>query len=241
MEFSIKRVNALVKKEMKDFTKNMNVSLMCILPILFAFIFTNMRGGDFGHGMPKTDLLNTCLNMSLILSATFAVSMLIAEEKEKNTMRTLMLSSVAPIEFLLGKAVVMFLFTTVSNIAIYFIAGMDIQYFGHYLFWSTLVVLSMIQIGGIMGLIAPNQMATGVIGMPVLMSFLLIPMLAPASDIMKKIASLLPNYNLQVILGRIMSGAGYEGSTNNMLAILAWIVLAATAFAYAYNKKGLDK
>lgn len=31
MDFSIRRINALLKKEIKDFAKNMNVSVMCFL------------------------------------------------------------------------------------------------------------------------------------------------------------------------------------------------------------------
>jgi len=156
-------------------------------------------------------------------------------------MRTLMLSSVSPLEFLLGKAIVMSLFSVATNVAIYFVIGMDTQYLGQFILWSTLVVITMVQIGGIIGLIAPNQMATGVVGMPVLMVFLILPMLAPLNNTLEKMSAVLPNYNFQVIFRDIISGKGYGDLTYNIIAILVWIGLAAIAFAYTYNKKGLDK
>jgi len=241
MEVSMRRINALVKKEMKDFPKNMNVSLVCLMPIGLVLIFANIVGVNLEQGMGKIELLNIGLSMNLIMVSTYAISMLIAEEKEKNTMRTLMLSSVSPIEFLVGKAVVIFLFSVVTNIAIYFIVGIDIQYLVQYLLWTTILTVIMIQIGGIIGLIAQNQMATGVLGMPVIMGFLIIPMLAPANDIFQKTANLLPNYNLQVLLYKFFNGEGYSNSTNNILVILVWIALVTIGFIYTYSKKGLDK
>lgn len=241
MGISVRRINALVKKEFKDFLKNMNVSIICILPVAYVLIFANLHGADPGYMLSKAEILNMGLVMSLILVSTFAISMLIAEEKEKNTMRTLMLSSVLPAEFLAGKAIVMLGFSTISNLAIYFITGIEMQYLIHYILWSTIVSLAMIQIGGIIGLIAQNQMATGVVGMPILMVFLIVPLLAPANEAIEKIASVLPNYNLQLLLGEIVSGRGYTaGTTYNIAVILAWIVLSAVAFGLIYNKKGLD-
>ncbi|QNO15377.1 ABC transporter permease [Alkalicella caledoniensis] len=241
MEGSIRRVKALFKKEIKDFPKNMNVSLMCLLPLVLILLFSNIQGDSPNQGMKGIDLLNTGLSTNLVVVSTFAISMLIAEEKEKNTMRTLMLSSVTPAEFLAGKAIVIFLFSIVTNTIIYFIAEIDQQYFGHYFLWSVIVTGIMMQIGGIIGLIAQNQMSTSVLGVPVIFAFMIIPMLAQANDILEKIASILPNHNLSILLENIFSGKGYTNSSYNILVILAWLILAAIAFIYTYNRKSLDK
>lgn len=241
MEISIARVKALVKKEMKDLPRNMNVSLMCLLPVVLVLLFSYMQGDNTAQGVRGIDLLSMGLNTNLLIVSTFAISMLIAEEKEKNTMRTLMLSSVTPIEFLIGKVIVILLFSVVTNTAIYFIAGMGMQYLAQYILWSVTVTIIMMQIGGIIGLIAPNQMSTGVLGMPVIFAFMIIPMLAQANNTLEKIASILPNHNLNIILEKIINGDGYINTSYNILIILAWLILAAVAFVYTYNRKGLDK
>jgi ABC-2 type transport system permease protein len=241
MDISMMRVKALVKKEMKDFPKNKNVSLMCLLPVVLVLLFSYMQGDALGQEIRGIDLLSMGLSINLLIVSTFAISMLIAEEKEKNTMRTLMLSSVTPIEFLIGKVIVILLFSIVTNIAIYFIAGIGMQYLAHYVLWSVIVTIIMMQIGGIIGLIAPNQMSTGVVGMPIIFAFMILPIMAQANDTFEKIAYILPNHNLSIILEMIINGEGYTNKSYNIFIILAWLILAAVAFAYTYNKKSLDK
>ena len=243
MEFSVRRVNALFKKEIKDLGKNMNVLLMCMMPIIFSIIYSKLFGGSTsGEHIGKIDILFMCLGMNLVLVSSFVIAMLIAEEKEKNTLRTLMLSGVSPLEFLAGKALITILVSVIINIAMFFIVGIDARYLGTYILLTTLVVFSMIEIGAVVGIIAPNQMATGVIGMPVLMILLMIPIFAKLNKTLTRIAELLPNYNMNLMLEKVFKGQiiGTE-SAYGLFVILAWIVIAAGVFAFIYNKRGLDK
>lgn len=240
MDISLRRVNALVKKEMKDFTKNINVSLMCLIPLVLVLLFRNLQGGGAAVGSSGLDLLMLGLNTNLVMVSAFGISMLIAEEKEKNTMRTLMLSSVRPAEFLAGKAIVILLFSILTNAAIYMIVEMDPRYLPHYLLWSLVVTGVMMQIGGIIGLLAKNQMSTSVLGVPVIFGFMMIPMLAEANDTLETVASYLPNHNLGLILEEIIYGGGYAEASQSLLLILAWVLLSSAAFILIYNKKRLD-
>jgi len=243
MEFSIRRVNALFKKEIKDLGKNMNILLMCTLPIIFSIIYSKMLGGNTSIGHPeKIDILIMCLGMNLVLVCSFVIAMLIAEEKEKNTLRTLMLSAVSPWEFLAGKALITLLVSVIINVAMFFIVGVNIQYLGQYILLTTLVIFSMIGIGAVIGIIAPNQMATGVVGMPVLMIFYMMPLFAEMNKTITKISEFLPNYNLSLLLKNVVKGTPLpRGYTFSISLILLWILIAAIAFAYTYNKKGLDR
>lgn len=241
MTFSMKKVGALLHKEIKDLFKNPNVLFMCALPILFSVMYTKLFGA-VGGGMNSMDILILCVNMNLILISSIVISMLIAEEKEKNTLRTLLLSGLSPLEFLSGKVLVTFIISIAINVGMFFITGMDTQYLPIYILLTTLVVIGMIGIGAIIGLVAPNQMATGVIGMPILMFMLLIAMFARLSATMEKIAGILPNYNMNILLERaVYGGTAQGGSTYPTLVILLWIFLTWGAFIYAYNKIGLDK
>lgn len=244
MEFSMRRINALLKKEIKSLTKNVNVLFMCLLPIMFSYMYTNIFAGDGGieTDLGKIQILIMCISMNLTLVASFVIATLIAEEKEKNTLRTLMLSGVSPLEFFAGKVIVTFLASVIINISMFFIIGMDIKHLGIYIILTSIVALSFIEIGAVIGMISPNQMATGVVGMPVLMIFLIIPLFAYLSETLKKIAVFLPNYNMNIMLEKAFAdgGIGIE-SANNIAAILIWIVIAAVAFIFTYNKVGLDK
>lgn len=243
MNFSIRRVNALCKKEIKDFLKNTNVSVVCALPILISIILSKMAKENIAvNTMHKTEILSSCLNINYVMISSFVIGMLIAEEKEKNTLRTLMLSAVSPLEFLTGKALITLFVSLLNNGIMFFIIGIDKNYFGLYMLLTTLVVFTMIEIGALLGIISQNQMAMSVVGLPIIGIFLIVPMLAKTNKILGKLAKLLPNNNMDILLEKIFKGEkiGME-SVYNILVILIWIIFAAAAFAYAYNKKGVDK
>ncbi|OPD23091.1 hypothetical protein AL710_06745 [Clostridium botulinum] len=243
MDFSIRRINALLKKEIKDFAKNMNVSVMYLLPIMFSIIYSKLLGNNSSNDvMNRINILILCVGMNISLISSMVISMLIAEEKEKNTLRTLILSAVSPWEFLTGKVLITFLVSEVINIAIFFSIGCDIQYLGKYILITTLVLFSMIEIGAIIGIISPNQMATGVFSMLVVMNFFVIPAFAKANKTIEAIAKFLPSYHMNIMIARLFKGEtfGIE-STRSIAIILAWIIIALIAFAFTYSRRGLDK
>lgn len=244
MSISFKRVAALFSKEFKDFTKNLNVFMICFLPILLTLFNANLQGDSLqGQDGPKMFMLANGVNVNLMLVAVSVMAILISEEKEKNTMRTLMLSSVSPFEFLAGKALLLFIVTTISNIAIYSIIGLDIQFLPAYLLITTLVAISMLIIGSTIGLLSPNQMATGVLATPIAIFFMFIPILAQTNSnkIFRYAALTLPTYNLQLVLDRIIHGLPIDLLSREILIIIGWIGLSLIVFTYAYRKKGLDR
>lgn len=243
MEFSIRRVSALFKKEIKDVGKNKNVLLMGMLPILYSILYSKLNiGSELGGNVGKTDILIMCLDLSLVMVAFFVIALLIAEEKEKNTLRTLMLSAVTPWEFLAGKVLITFFMSEIINVAMFFIVGIDAKYLGIYILLTTLVIFSIIELGALVGIIAPDQMSTGVIGMPVAMILLLIPMLAKSNETLTKIAEFMPNYNMDLMLEKVFKGEtiGAE-SAYSIFIILGWILIIVIAFAYCYKKRALGK
>ncbi|EEG78849.1 ABC transporter permease [Dethiobacter alkaliphilus] len=239
MVASITRIKALVKKESKDLVRNPYVLLPCLLPVALVLMLSNSLGNVQGD-VPNFELLKMGIDFNLIFISVFAISMLIAEEKEKNTLRTLMLSAVSPLEFLAGKAVVIAVLTTIANIIMYLFVGMDIQFLPHFFVWSSLVTVVMILLGSIIGLLAQNQVATSVLGTPVIVAFLIVPMLAVDSDLAGRFALLLPNHNLELIIVQLQSGGGYANLGSNIFTILAWIIVSSLAFCYVYNTKRLD-
>ncbi|MBU3201842.1 ABC transporter permease [Clostridium estertheticum] len=242
MEFT-RRINALLKKEIKSLSKNWNILLMCLLPVLFSFIYTNVfRGGGTSDGIGKYEILYICLGMNIVLIAGFMIAMLIAEEKEKNTLRTLMLSGVSPLEFLIGKVVITFVVSEILNILIFYIARMDSVYLGKFILLTSLVAISMIEIGAVVGIIVTNQMSAGTVGMPIFMFFLMVPIFSSFSKKIELIANFLPNYNMNLMFTMLFSGGEIGvGEAKNIAVILIWIIIAGVTFVCTYNKVGLDK
>jgi ABC-2 type transport system permease protein len=238
MTLSMRRVNALIKKETRDFSRNINGLFMCITPIILSLIFSRLSGG---LEQLKEYNMNVSLNSNLMLVSGFTISMIIAEEKEKNTLRTLMLSAVSPLEFLIGKVFITLVISVGINILTYFIMGMQLIYIGQFIIITTLVVICFIEFGAVVGILAENQMSTGTIGLPFFMALFLISTLAKINDIFVTVANFLPNYNMQILLNRIFTNEHINiNFAYNIAVILVWIIIGAGVFAYAYSKKKLD-
>lgn len=237
-----RKIRVLLKKEAKSFPKNWNILFMCLLPVLFSFIYTHVfREVGISEELGNYEILSVCVGMNLVLTAGFIIAILISEEKEKNTLRTLLLSGVSPIEFLTGKVIITFLVTETLNILIFYIVGMDTDEIGTFIWITSLVVMSMIGIGAVVGMTVPNQMAAGTVGMPILMVFLIIPILSSFNKRIEYIARFLPNYNMNLMFKKVFSGGEIGvGEAKNIAVILIWIVIAGIAFVYTYHKVGLD-
>ncbi|GAA0179992.1 ABC transporter permease [Clostridium sediminicola] len=237
MEFSMKKVNALFIKETKDLKKNANILLMSALPIIFSLIYSRLFKSSEGVSM----ILATCTNMNFCMVASFVIAMLIAEEKEKNTLKTLMLSGVSPMEFLLGKALVTILIANFSNIFIFIIFGLDFQYFVQFFIVGLILSISMVIIGAVIGLLSKNQMASGTVGMPITMGFLIIPTLASLNKTFEIIANFIPTYHANKLMENLINGESLLSGKVSILVLLVWIVIASLAFAYVYKIKKLDE
>ena len=116
MNIQAYKVAALFRKDWKDTLKNGNFLLLCILPLGLSALYTFIDFGGFR--MEPLFVLSIGLLMNLSLLPLSATSMMIAEEKEKYTLRTLMLSNVSATEFLLSKALVVFLLMQIVNLAV---------------------------------------------------------------------------------------------------------------------------
>ncbi|MEO3947582.1 ABC transporter permease [Gorillibacterium sp. CAU 1737] len=238
MALSMRHIRAIFKKECKEFGKNPNILFMCALPLLFAVLYSSI----FDENFPKGDLLTLCVGTSLTMVTCFVIAMLIAEEKEKQTLRTLMLSAVSPVEFFVGKGLFTLLVSTVLNAIIFFLVGIDASLYGIFLLLTTLVCLTMLELGAMIGMIAQNQMATGVVGMPIVLVFFMVPMFAELNPVMTKIAWFLPNYHMNVLMKQAIDGTAF-GSDGLLRvgAIVLWILVGAGLFAVVYRRNGIDR
>ena len=89
MKKHLRVLRTLFVKDIVDMFKNPNVLLMLALPLIFIVIYQFVD-----LGMSPAYLLMLGVMMNLCLTPLSVLGMMIAEEKEKNTMRTLMLCNV---------------------------------------------------------------------------------------------------------------------------------------------------
>jgi ABC-2 type transport system permease protein len=199
------------------------------LPLIFALVYQSMD-----IGMPADYVMMLCLLMNMSMTGVSCMAMMIADEKEKHTLRTLMLSNVSASEFLLSKALVVLCLTEFGSLLIYFITGSTVPMLTRFLPVSLVTCLCLLIIGALVGIISKNQMTTGLFAAPVMLILLLPPMLAQINDTYLQFARFTPTYSMVNLLFQ-------EGDRLFSIAVLAgWVLLGALLFALAYRRKRLD-
>ena len=231
---AINKVGALYLKQMQNFGYNMLILIGFILAPGFAFIFARFipipNAAFFGLSM------GTLIN--IVFGGANTMCVLIAEEKEKNTLNVLITSTVSAMDFLLSNALAALTMTVVMNAIIYLICGVYVVPFPMFMLVTTLSGLASIALGAAVGLISKNQLSASSIIIPFVMVFMMIPMFATFMPILKNIGDLLFSQQTINVLNDLANGDFFFGRVS---VILANMVVFIVVFVLVYKKVGLEK
>ena len=226
---------ALLRKDFSDTFKNMNCLIVIILPLFFVALYRSLSFGD--GQMPLDYVLTLGLQMNLSLVPISTLATMVAEEKEKNTLRTLMLSNVTAAEFLVSKLMVGYVMMQFVNTAIYLMCSQPLNTYPFFFLVMTLGSLCILLIGATIGIVSKNQMSTGIASAPAAL-LLLIPSVFSALDpegFFAKIARLLPNAAMLSLYSR-------EGSAlYHCMVMLAWLAITGLVFSLVYRRTRFDQ
>ncbi len=226
--------NALVifKKQLKDTLKNKTVLIQFIMFPLMTLVMENAISLP---DMPELFFTKLFSVMYIGMAPVTAAAAIISEEKEKNTLRVLMMANIKPWEYLLGVgAYVWTLCMAGAGIMATGLASTDIPF---YLGVMAAGFVVSIAIGACIGIFSSNQMTATSLFVPVMMVFSFSPMLAMFNDKIEKVARIFYTQQLRVLMNR-MSFEGIKPESILILAVNA--VLALALFFVAFRKKGLE-
>ena len=226
--------NALVifKKQLKDTLKNKTVLVQFIMFPLMTLV---MENAITLPDMPELFFTKLFSVMYIGMAPVTAAAAIISEEKEKNTLRVLMMANIKPWEYLLGVgAYVWTLCMAGAGIMATGLASTDIPF---YLGVMAAGFVVSIAIGACIGIFSSNQMTATSLFVPVMLVFSFSPMLAMFNDKIEKVARIFYTQQLRVLMNR-MSFEGIKPESILILAVNA--VLALALFFVAFRRKGLE-
>ncbi len=235
MKTSIIRMQAIFVKDFKDLMKNMFISTSMLMPIILAFLYS--RISDI-----TIDLMYLVINLAFMAVAFLIQCSIIAEEKEKNTLRGLMLSPASIFEILAGKSVLTFLMAAITIL----VSCILMDYVpGNSLIIIVAIVISMlfyITLGTMFGLITKSAMEASVISLPLMFIFGFGSLFEEfaASKNVSFLIDYLPNMQLVNIARMDEAGTTLIKTMPHMLTITAWLVAAVIATIFVYKRKELD-
>lgn len=225
-------VGVIIKKQIKDTLKNKTVLIQFVMFPVLTLIFENAINIP---DMPELFFTKLFSVMYMGMAPLVAVASIIAEEKEKNTLRVLTMANVKAWEYLAGIGIYVWticmagagvMATTLSSGDIPFYLGVMAAGF----------IIS-IAIGACIGIIASNQMAATSLSLPVMLIFSFMPMLAMFNDKIEKIAGIFYTQQIRELLGNMT----FDGiKTETMLVVAVNALLALSLFFAAFKRKGLE-
>ena len=225
-------IGVIIKKQIKDTLKNKTVLIQFVMFPVLTLIFENAINIP---DMPELFFTKLFSVMYMGMAPLVSVASIIAEEKEKNTLRVLTMANVKAWEYLAGIGIYVWticmagagvMATTLSSGDIPFYLGVMAAGF----------IIS-IAIGACIGIIASNQMAATSLSLPVMLIFSFMPMLAMFNDKIEKIAGIFYTQQIRELLGNMT----FDGiKTETMLVVAVNALLALSLFFAAFKRKGLE-
>lgn len=235
MTFSFKRVNAIFIKDWKDLQRNSYVIFTLAIPLVFAAWLGRM-------GEENTVFSTYPINLSLIIAGAFIQAAMVAEEKEKNTLRGLLLSPASTAEIFVGKSTLSAVMSIVVIIGSIFLSDYKVPSPPLFIVSVLLGLVFYLATGTILGLLSRTVMETSIIGMPVLVIFGMGSMFKSMVEnkTLLTIIDYLPNEQLNAIWFGLSSGEGFNGIIENLLVLLVWVAISIVITIVIYRKRRID-
>jgi ABC-2 type transport system permease protein len=187
--------------------------------------------------MPGTETrvaLPMFTNMNIIMVPIILMSTIIAEEKEKGTLRVLIMSNVQPMEYLIGIGFFVFIIAVISTALFLITNNIETTYIFLFLATSLSGIICSILIGAIIGLITKNQMSTGPLSGIIAMVLGMVPMFANMNNSIRNYSKYLYSQSVFDILFRIKDEFTLEKFT--VIGVNALIFLIIFYFIYKRKK-----
>lgn len=222
MNLSIKRMQAIFVKDYKEFSRNYAISIMLLAPIIFAAMF-------------EKELIIVVLNLTFGMLTAFVQATLIAEEKERNTLRSLTLTPASPLDILIGKSSLVFVMTAFIIAVVAFV--MDFVPDTPMIVALILMTIFFIALGTICGLYTKSVMEATLTVLPVLFIFSFGSMLSSFADRYPflAVADYLPSTQLMLLY------YGENSAASVLVNIIIWTIAACVVAYILYMKRLKDE
>lgn len=220
-----------------------NFIIMPIFSLGFTFLMQLIYERVSG-GMEAINAYALALGMLMNISMTgiYCTAASLAEEKEKNTLRTLMTSSVNGLEFFLGSVIPITVMSEAVNVLCVFIVGLSMTpaQWGAYLAVTTAASVIAAIVGMILGIFAKNQVTASTITTPAMLIFMMVPMFTGLSETLQKISGLLFTGVAFDAIANISSGLAAT-NLKGVAVLAAELLLSAVLFLLLYRKNGFER
>lgn len=230
----MRNIAAVFSKQLKETLKNKSILIQFLM---FPVMVLIMENAIVLEGMPEHFFVKLFAVMFVGMAPLTCISSIISEEKEKDTLRALMMSNVHPFEYLIGIGLYVWLMCMVGAAVFAVTGGYESKDFLMFMVIMAAGILLSELTGAVIGVFSKDQMAATSVTVPVMMVFSFLPMLSMFNESIEKIAKVTYSQQLSILI----SGLGTaEVKPESILVIAANFIISAVLFAIVFKKKGLE-
>ena len=228
----MKSIVAIFIKQIQDILKNKGVLLQAVIFPVMAFVLTNFV--DLPHDIPDSMFISLFAIMFVGLVMISNSATIIAEDRERKSLRFLMMAGVKSYQYLMGIGGVLLIFAlAVGSLFAMMMPGFSLM--ERFIFLGSLMLgaVASIFLGAIVGMLAKNEQSSISLSMTVGMIMGFGPMVAAFNETTGRMFSIFYTMNFVYYFGE------YSNMAHSLSVILVNIVVLAVVFAWVYGKRGL--
>lgn len=226
----MKHVIAIFKKQLKDTVKNKAVLIQFIMFPVMTLIMNNAIQIT---GMPDNFFVLLFAAMYIGMAPLTAISAIIAEEKEQNTLRVLLMSNVKPAAYLLGTGSYVWICCLLGSAVICFAGSYTPKERIFFMLTMSVGIFASLLLGAAIGTYSKTQMMATSLMVPVMIFFSFLPMLSLFNDTIAKVAKFTYSEQIRLALSEI---GDPHISGESVCIVAANMLLFAGLFLTAYKK-----
>lgn len=230
----MKNICAIVSKQIKDTLKNKAILIQFVMLPLIGAIFESTIKLE---NMPDNFFSEMFAAMHIGMAPLVAVSSIVAEEREKNTLRVLMMADVTPLQYMTGVGGYVWVLCMLGSAALGLSSKYSPEGLAGFLLVAAVGHLISIFIGAAVGMFSATQMTATSVGLPVAMVFAFLPMMAMFNSTIEKIARFTYTQQIKLFLAR---PEGDIIGTEGIIVLAVSMLAALSAFIFAYKRNGLE-
>lgn len=230
----MKNITAVFLKQIKETFRNKTILIQFLM---FPVMVIIMENAIKLENMPEHFFVKLFAVMFVGMAPLTCMSAIISEEKEKNTLRALMMSNVKPFEYLLGVGAYVFIMCIIGAVVFAVCGGYEGKDLLVFMAVMGAGILLSSLTGAVIGVFSKNQMSATSITIPVMMIFSFLPMLSMFNESIEKVARITYSQQMSILI----NGIGNSAIKPESVVIIAVnFVVASILFTLAFRKKGLE-
>ena len=218
-----RKLNALLWLRLQVLISNSTLLATLLMPFGIVILLNEFLNKN---GEVSLFLLSASLTMVLSMGSGYMVSIMMAEDKEKRNLKSLILSGVTATEYTLSMLVLPILIMLLAMIVLPIYLKVDVSsYLFAYVIYLLLATISIIFLNLLIGAVSDTQSKAQVYSIFPMLIVSFLPMIALQNDTVQKLL----DYSFIGPLVGLLKEGGDELSLGNLGLLLAWVLVLGLA------------